>query len=198
ILLLKPLALLSFAVTLRALERTAASRAGWELIVAASAAGALSALAKPSWLLCFLPGLALTLVFDARLRTRPPAWHVVGAVLVTGLAILAWQYVFLYGQGGAGGISFTPQKYSAYGRLAPVKLILSIAYPASVLLVFWKELRRSLLLALPWTTFGVSLVLAYGFSEIGSRAGHDNFGWSAQIALFVLFVASTVAMVGAI
>jgi hypothetical protein len=198
ILLLKPLALLSFALTLGALDRSIVARADWKIVLAASAAGVLSALAKPSWLLCFLPGLALTLLFDPRLRRQRPAWELVVAVLIGGLAVLAWQYTFLYGHAEAAGISFTPQKYSTYGSLAPVKLILSVAYPLSVLIVFWKEVRQSLLLALAWTTFAFSLLVAYGFSETGLRAGHDNFGWSAQIALFVLFVASSIAMVGAL
>src|SRR5262249_31757925 len=118
--------------------------------------------------------------------------------LLSGLAVLAWQYVFLYGHRGAAGISFTPHKYLAYGSLAPVKLLLSVAFPLSVLIVFWKDVRPSLWLGLAWTTFALSLLVAYGFSETGSRAGHDNFGWSAQIALFVLFVASAIAMVGAL
>jgi hypothetical protein len=197
-LLLKPLALLSFALTLAALERSVLARAGWKLVLAASVAAALSALAKPSWLLCFLPGVVLTLFFDSRLRNRWPAWQVVAAVLLGGLGVLAWQYAFLYGHGGAGGIIFTPRKYSRYGPLAPVKLLFSVAYPLAVLIVFWKQARQSLLLGLAWRTFAVSLLVAYGFSETGPRAGHDNFGWSAQIALFVLFVASSIAMVGAL
>jgi len=195
ILLLKPLALLSFALTLQALERSVVARAGWNLVMAASAAGVISALAKPSWLLCFLPGLVLTLLVDPRLRSRRLAWEVVAAVLLTGLGVLAWQYAFLYGHSGTDRISFTPQKYARYGPLAPVKLALSIAYPVSVLIVFWKAVRQSLLLGLAWTTFAVSLLVSYFFTETGSRSGHDNLGWSAQIALFVLFVASAIAMV---
>jgi hypothetical protein len=74
--------------------------------------------------------------------------------------------------------------------------MLSIAYPVSVLVIFWNDLRKSLLLTLAWSTFGISLLIAFGFSETGLRAGDDNLGWSAQIALFVLFVASAIAMVG--
>jgi hypothetical protein len=197
ILILKPLALLSFALGLAALERAIVARVGWKLVLAASAAGVLSALAKPSWLLCFLPGLALAVVLDSRLRSRRPAWELVAAVLFTGLCVLAWQYAFLYGNSGADRVIFTPEKWlSKYGSLAPVKLILSIAYPLSVLVVFWNEVRTSLLLRLAWATFVLSLLVAYCFSEEGPRALHDNLGWSAQIALFVLFVASTIAMVG--
>jgi hypothetical protein len=198
ILILKPLALLSFALTLKALERSIIARPGWELVLAASAAGILSALAKPSWLLCFLPALVLTLFCDPRLRRRRTAWEVVAAVLVTGLCVLAWQYAFLYGHSGTDRISFTPEKYSRYGPLGPVKLSLSIVYPLSVLILFWKEVRQSFLLAMAWMTFAVSLGIAYFFSETGPRAAHDNLGWSAQIALFVLFVTSSIAMMGAL
>jgi hypothetical protein len=198
ILLLKPLALLSFALTLGALERSIIARAGWKLVLAASAAGVLSALAKPSWLLCFLPGLVLTVLLDSRLRSRSHAWEVAAAVLTTGLGVLAWQYAFLYGHSGTDRISFTPQKYSRYGPLGSVKLLLSVAYPFSVLILFWKEIRHSLLLGLAWMTFAVSLLVAYCFTESGSRAAHDNLGWSAQIALFILFVTSSIAMMGAI
>ena len=197
IVLLKPLALLSFALTLRALECSMTARPRWQLVLGLSAAGMLSALAKPNWLLCFLPGVVLTILFDSGLRGRRPAWCVAGAAILTGLSVLAWQYAFLYGHSEADRIIFTPQKWlSRYGSLAPLKLMLSIAYPVSVLILFWKDLRKSLLLTLAWSTFGISLLIAYGFSETGPRAGDDNLGWSAQIALFVLFVASTIAMVG--
>jgi hypothetical protein len=198
IVLLKPLAILSFALTLRALERSITARPGWRLLLGLSAAGMVSALAKPNWLLCFLPGLVLTILFDSCLRRRPWAWCVAGAAILSGLSILAWQYAFLYGQqADANQIVFTPQKWlSTYGSLAPLKLMLSIAFPVSVLVLFWNDLRKSLLLRLAWSTFGASLLIAYGFSETGIRAGDDNLGWSAQIALFVLFVASTIAMLG--
>jgi hypothetical protein len=196
IVILKPFALLSFALTLAALERSTMARLWWRL-VGVCVAVILSALAKPNWLLCFLPGLVLTVLWDSRLRGRLSAWCVTGAVIVSGLSVLAWQYAFLYGQAEADQIIFTPQKWlSIYGWLAPLKLMLSIAFPVSVVVLFWNDLRNSLLLRLAWSTFGASLLVAYGFSETGQRAGDDNLGWSAQIALFVLFVASAVAMVG--
>src|SRR5262249_27110933 len=147
------------------------ARSGWGLFLGLSALGMLSALAKPNWLLCFLPGVVLTLVFDSGLRRRPSAWCVAGAAVLSGLSVLVWQYAFLYGHSETGQIIFTPQKWlSQYGSLAPVKLMLSIAFPVSVLVLFWKELRKSLLLALAWSTFGMSLLIAYGFSETGWRA----------------------------
>jgi hypothetical protein len=197
IILLKPFALLSFALTLWALDRSMAAGPGWKLILGLSAAGMLSALAKPNWLLCFLPGVVLTVLFDSRLRGRRLAWLVAGAAILSGLCVLAWQYAFLYGHSEADRIVFTPQKWlSTYGWLAPAKLMLSITFPLAVLLLFWGDLRTSLLLRLSWSTFGASLLIAYGFSETGPRAGDDNLGWSAQIALFVLFVASAVGMMG--
>src|SRR5437588_12420724 len=112
----------------------------------------LSALAKPNWLLCFLPGMVLTMLFDSRLRGRPSAWCVAAAAILTGLSVLAWQYAFLYGHSEADRIVFTPQKWlSNYGWLAPVKLMLSIAYPVSVLVFFWNDLRQSLPLRLAWS-----------------------------------------------
>jgi hypothetical protein len=197
IVLLKPFALVSFALTLAALERSMTGRPGWKLVLALSAAVILSALAKPNWLLCFLPGLVVTVLFDSRLQGRRPAWCVAGAAILSGFCVLAWQYALLYGQSEGDRIVFTPEKWlSTYGWLAPAKLILSITFPAAVLLLFWSDLRKSLLLRLAWSTFGASLLIAYGFSETGQRAGDDNLGWSAQIALFVLFVASAIAMVG--
>jgi hypothetical protein len=197
IVILKPFALLSFALTFRALEQSATTRPHWELVLGLSAAGMVSAVAKPNWLLCFLPGVVLTLLFDSRLRGRGQSWCVAGAAILSGLCVLAWQYAFLYGHSEADRIVFTPQKWlSTYGWLAPAKLLLSITFPVAVLLLFWSDLRKSLLLRLAWSTFGASLLVAYGFSETGQRAGDDNLGWSAQIALFVLFVASAIAMVG--
>jgi hypothetical protein len=199
IVLLKPLALLSLALTVDSLERSAHGGPGWRLQFAVGAIAVLSACAKPSWLVTYLPALVVTVLLDSRFRHRWAAWKVVLAAFGPGLAILSWQYAFLYADPENASIVVTPVKWvSNLGAPACAKVILSSAYPLAVLLAYRRSVQGSTMLRLSWSAFGVGLLLRCALSETGQRAAHGNVGWSAQISLFILFVVSTITMLKAL
>jgi hypothetical protein len=188
--LLRPIALAAF-VCLAALlggdELSRLARAG--LAWAHALLLVLATLAKPNYTLSIVPALGLFLLLDVRTgRFRAVRWYAL-ASLVPALAVLAWQYRFTYGTDDEGGVLFAPFMFMPDEPTAMlIKYVLSIVFPLLVTLVYWPEAKRRIDLRLAWTAFFVGTFWTYCFAEGGYRAHDYNFGWAAQITLFILFV----------
>lgn len=196
--LLKPLALGLFLQALSALAPGPEPRSALRVFGTAALA-LLSTLAKPSFALAFLPALALFAgVWRLGLRRSVDTRLLGLGIALPCLSVLAWQYLTTY----AGA---APPELASRIALAPLavvralspsglawKFALSILFPACVYALL-PGARRDAALNLAWLTFGAGALLAYGFAEAGPRRMDGNFLWSAQIGLFVLFVASLLA-----
>ena len=68
----------------------------------------LSALVKPSLLLCMLPATCMLGASRWLGGTRHHLAYLVGAVVVPSVAILTWQYLFYFGSGERSAIVFAP------------------------------------------------------------------------------------------
>ena len=72
----------------------------------------------------------------------------------------------------------------------PIQLLLSLAFPLVVYLLFFAQARKHLYLNLSWTVFFMSVFMFYCLYESGPRIGHGNFIWSSYVSVFVLMFAS--------
>ncbi len=183
LLLLKPFAVLLWWETARALGGVARPAA---LLASLTV---LSSFAKPSLLIALLPAAAV-LALALASRGRTPAWRslLLGLALPAALA-LGWQFAFRYG--GAVSVEWAPLRAMAYqdAHLA-ARLLLSALFPVTVVALFPRAIARDVGLALAAATFTVGAGYAYLLAESGDSLAHRNFAWSAQAALFVLFVAA--------
>lgn len=80
---------------------------------------------------------------------------------------------------------------SAWGRCWRSRATRSILYSAAVVVCFFGAARKQPALGLAWTAFLFGCAYAYLLAETGWRQAHGNLLWSAQVTLFVLFVATT-------
>jgi hypothetical protein len=78
----------------------------------------------------------------------------------------------------------------------PVKFALSVLFPVVCYIAWGGQARRRFRLNLAWLTFAVGLGFTYLLAET-QRTAHGNFLWSAQLALFVLFVESALCAIEA-
>lgn len=197
ILLVKPFALtilLFSAVFWQSADTPIAPRFWWGLPLLL----VLSALAKPSFLIIYLPALTALLLLRAA-AGQPIPWRLfLGSVLLPSLLVLVWQFNFSFSAEQAPGL-YTGKSGIAWAPLAlmqlhsgwlGLKLLLSLAFPLSVLLAFWRDARRDPQLLLGWLLFAGGAACTYLLTETGPRAAQGNFAWSGQLGLFLLFVAS--------
>lgn len=195
--LIKPLAIALFAGTAAALAGRL-PRGGWSFVFPTALAAVAGCLAKPSYALCVLPAAGFFAVARLIWR-RPVAWELLLAgVLLPTLAVLVWMYVSAYGGGARSSLAWAPfaVAYHHSQLKAPgvgvfvIKQLGSILFPLLVLLLYPRGAVRDVHLGLGWLGFLAGAGWWYLFIERGPRWEHGNLGWSAQISLFLLFVAS--------
>jgi hypothetical protein len=197
VILLKPLALGLFLATEGYVRRESTGAREFLLVGALSV---LSTMAKPSFAVCFLPAMALWLGYRTAMgRTRPTSLaKYLTAALLPAAIVLVIQYMVQYGAEGSDKVMLAPflvirHWVPAYWRVA-VFFLLSVLFPLLFALLYRVPSERDASLPLAWLTFLIGSALMYAFAESGKTLYHGNFLWSAQVALFVLFVVTAAKM----
>ena len=191
--MLKPFALLSFALAAEYLPRNRPPGVRTAGLAAATVAGAWT---KPSFLICLLPATAALVAWRWCRRAPCSIRSLTVGLFVPGGLMLAWQCLLTYAGAAGGGyrdsIAWAPLKFMHhYASWLSVKLLLSIAFPLAVTALDWRRARRDSTLQLGWMAFGVGAFCSYTLVERINWAS-GNFTWSGHIALFTLFFASVV------
>lgn len=156
----------------------------------------MSGLAKPNFLLILLPSIfILSLYFMCANQSFDRKG--VCVVVATVITVLLWQYYFKF-------LNDDPHVYKSeiiltapfeilrhYSNFILAKLVLSVAFPLYVALVFWKTAQKDLLVLYGWLLFMVGMFFTAFVGESGPYLLAGNFGWSGQIGCLMIFVAST-------
>ncbi|MBI5297343.1 MAG: hypothetical protein HY869_17835 [Chloroflexi bacterium] len=187
--LLKPLAILQFMYALCCFSEEHRPYL-WQ-VAATALLSALGTFIKPSLAICILPAL----VFYAAYRLWRKAYvHTLALFFGVGLPtalVLAWQFGVTYYANEAGGIGLLPfGVMGAFSNYLGLKFLLSILFPLSVSILFFKQARGDVRLVLGWLVFLFGAVFTYFFAE-NERLLEGNFIWSGQITLLLLFAVST-------
>ncbi len=199
VLLAKPLCLLAFNRTVEVLQLMPRK---WPIALSLLTVFAL--LAKPSYLICFIPALVLLLIYRYFSKEPTDCLPLITGVFAPALFILAWQSALAFGSGHPEGlpyhrsIAFAPfaiVNYYAYCQVPHViwQPFLSLLFPALVYLICLPESRKDLSLNLCWLTFFISLAYYLFLAELdwGKIDFSANFAWGSQLSYFMLFVYST-------
>jgi hypothetical protein len=149
---------------------------------------ALSAMAKPSFAIAFLPISGLVALW--RLAAGNITYCLRYALSVAPVAIvLVSQFLFAYMGDESRGLVFAPlaifDEPTQYIALLP----LSLALPLSCLIFLWQEARQDRAFLLAWGFMGLALAYTLLLAEATAlRAG--NFAWTAQTGAFILYIQS--------
>ncbi len=188
--ILRPLALVSFILVLRAFE---SQKNAWGWVVLSALVIIFSALAKQNYVMSVLPALVCLAVLY-RLAKTPVDWRMLlGGAVVPGLVVLGTLTFVLYNspEADSTGIVFAPFRVeSAFSDHLLWKFLLSALFPLTLLVVDFRRVIQSPALQLAWIAFLGGAAQIYLLAESGEREMHANFRWSAQITLFLLFAAS--------
>jgi len=190
--LLRPVALLLFWGLTTGLTAKEVTAKDYALIATLSL---LSVLIKPSLAICMLPASGLYILFQMIKRNKPNImFYAISFVLPTTLVLL-YQYAYHYGEVG-NGIVFDPLRamllYTPSAILLGFMFLMSVAFPLLTLLVSFREVKKEDQLLFAWVIFTVAAFYMYLLTETGALSGDMNFEWSGEIALFILFVETTV------
>ena len=148
--------------------------------------GVLSALAKPSFLLAFLPAAGLTALRDAfQRRWRHVVWFLASVAPTVGVMLLqAW---LTYGP-NAEAVDFQP--FTVFDlRQTLYKLPMSMAFPLVVAVAALRHGNMDSRLRFIWLFAVIALFATLCLVERG-RLMSGNFAWTGQTAVFLAYVES--------
>lgn len=194
---LRPLAILLFLTVLKLLD----GRQIWRYVAVALLLTVSATLTKPNYTLAIVPALGLLIGADFLRGRKLNGLAVAIGVFLPAVLVLGWQYLFLYGPGAQSTvyvqqtrIAFAPlELYLNWWKvpplLIPLEVVLSLVFPLTVYIAYWKTAWRDLPLNLAWLVFGGGLAMAYLFVERPGES-NGNLTWGAQITLTVLFAVS--------
>lgn len=200
ILLLKPIALISFFLIIELLSSNSLriNHRVWAVCLCFTL---LSIVAKPNYIIVLLPSLLLLLVchnFSRQYNTRN--WNfIIFSIVISSVLLLAMQFLITYSAASGNGIGiglFMFQTYYVAEWTIPFSFIASVVFPLS-LLFFVQLARLSLSYQLSLILIIMGIIYSYFFYETGERLLHGNFGWSGIIANFLFFCVSVQLFINA-
>jgi hypothetical protein len=154
----------------------------------------LSALAKPSFLIAFLPTAGLFALADlVRRRWRQVLMFGFGIALPAVL-ILVWQAAVTYTPEGSNRVVFAP--FEVF-HLEPTlyKLPASLAFPIVVAAMAVHARVRDPKFVFAWVFTAIALFATLFLGET-QRMMDGNFAWTGQTAVFLIYVESFLLLIG--
>ncbi len=161
------------------------------LLFALSFFSTLSMWAKPSFLMSFLPAIAIILIY--KYFNKEISIHF---LIVIGLALLPSLLPFLiiknniYHSNNATSqviVTFGKSWYNITNSIW-LSIFVSAAFP---LYVFFLNLKNlSFAFKLIFLNFVIAILTNFFLAESGNRLNHQNFGWGVMYGLFFMFIIS--------
>lgn len=153
----------------------------------------LSALAKPSFLIVFLPcAFAVEIARATRSSWREVARNL-ALFILPALIVLAFQYRMNFSTSGS-GIGFSPFKVFGGAKDVLLKFPASIFFPVIAAWVLHRVDGFTKKLAFVWFLYGVGMFVGFCIVETGPRIMHGNFAWTAQVVTFILYIESAISL----
>lgn len=150
----------------------------------------LSALAKPSFLIAFLPAAGICFLRDVYHRRWRHAVVFASGIALPSVAVLAWQARMA---NAGNGISVLLAPFTVFDLQSTLyKLPLSLAFPLAVAFAARGtpvDRRRFHFL---WLFVALSMFYTLGLAESGPSMMAGNFAWTGQTAVFLAYVESAV------
>jgi hypothetical protein len=164
-------------------------RASWSSVPLLAALCILSAVAKPSFLIAFLPAAALYAAYDVLKGRWRQALVCLLAIGIPSALTLLWQSGLNAEVSQQVDVDFKPfVVFSASETL--YKLPASLAFPLVVAVSAWRSRVSDVGLRFMWTLTAVALFVTLCIVEGGHRMMHGNFAWTGQTGVFLVYVES--------
>lgn len=153
----------------------------------------LSAWAKPNFLMAFTPVVLIVFLSDLARRKGYGLFYRLKRVVMLGSAmipggvyVLVLKHLEFHGENSSGGIAISIGYFLNKMDYPLISVMCSLAFPAIIFAFNYRKIRDISYKIILGTFFaGTAEYLI--FVETGTRINHCNFGWSRQVAEFILF-----------
>jgi hypothetical protein len=170
-----------------------ASRVSWRYVAVTGVLCVLSAVAKPSFLVAFVPVAAWAGAVNLLKRQWTNALQIAVGIGLPCAAVLLTQAWMTYGSGGA-AIVFLP--FAVFTASETIyKLPLSLAFPLVVGVMALRAGGVDFRLTYTWLYTAVALFVALFLAE-SQHTSNGNFAWTGQTGVFLVYVESALYLLG--
>jgi len=181
----KPFALLSVWLSLEGLNKNDHKLLLWGGIFLF-----VSIVAKPSFIIVFLP--ALTLFASVKSLFKNRQFLIFFTLISIGsILLLIYQYIQTFTQDEGRIIIDYLGVWSLSSPNIPISIILALAFPLAFTLLQLDILKDDYIL-IGWIMVFISIFYYATFAQSGRFYSHGNFGWSYMIAMSLLYLFSIV------
>jgi hypothetical protein len=146
---------------------------------------------KPSFLISFMPALALTLLwlwYKGELKFKQ--LFIFGLVVIPALLVMLHINHLVYENASASQIKFSfGDFWKQHNKPVLISIILGVLFPVYVLIMSRKELKIDFILAA--LNYLLAFLIVFFITETGIRAEHGNFFWTYMFAMFFMFLVAT-------
>lgn len=152
----------------------------------------MATLSKPNFTISIIPAFAIINLLHAKKKDHKN-WPLFFAMAIPAGIILTIQYFVMSSNEVGNKLIFAPFKAILYyadsfGNVL-LFLLLSLAFPLSILILYWKRTVKDFTFQLAWLNFLVGLFTFYLLAE-DVYLSSLNFLWGPMLGVFILFVQS--------
>lgn len=149
----------------------------------------LSVLIKPSFFFVFV--IAFPVFWFLNHKFSKPLMAVM-IICSAGLVAMIIIRHYVYSGSGSQVIIKPFEAWRTWSNNIPLSLIVSVAFPLMVIVLYPRQALKNKLLQYAWLSFFTGLILYILLNETGARAIHGNFSWQTIICNFILFLSSII------
>jgi hypothetical protein len=191
-----PFAILLFFAALQWLESRTFRTFAWVVVFSV-----LSVLTKPNYILTFFPLLSLIVLTRALVERRSAAvrallWLGGLGVLLGGILLVQYSACVTSGPWAgpsqeSGHIAFSPfAVWSLYSPNIPASILLSVAFPLAVLVLYFREAKQDRAVLFAWASVAIAVFEYALLAETGETFPDQNWIWGSNVAMYLLFLVS--------
>jgi hypothetical protein len=187
----KPFCLLVFIFLLKSYDYFIEKKEYTKMLFLLSLFSVLSMWAKPSFLMSFLPSVAIIFIYKYFKKEISIRFLVLLAIslLPSIIPFIYTNYkVFHYPNSTESVIIAVGRVWNAQSKNIPLSILLAMAFPLYVFILKVKKLSTPHLLV--FINYLTAMLIYFLFAEKGFRMYHGNFSWGYKYAMFFMFLVS--------
>ncbi len=147
---------------------------------------------KPSYFMVFV--MVFPLFALIRFRLSKAFFLSLIIPVVGGAAIILQSRLAFYSGGEHAPLKIIPfHVWSHWSQNIPLAFLSSEAFPLAFLVLYFKEIQRSLLLSYAYVTFAIGLLVFIFITESGYKQFDGNFSWQVIVCNYILFLAVSIS-----
>lgn len=154
----------------------------------------LNAIIKPSFIMVFVPAFSFISLLKNKF-SKTFFISLIPSIFATVLILLQFLLVFIleensiYEKAEKTSVLISPfEVWSYFSRYIPLSILVSVAFPLAVSIVYFKKLKHQLMFQYSWLCYFIAITIFALLVEAGPRKLHLNFSWQNIVCCYILFL----------